>query len=199
MQCMYCEFGEARQEISLDAYDRLNNSGQRHRDYTITVYYLCDQPWTHHCASSTTVSLSTWGTSRGDTCLHICRTYSGCTPRFHRFLPDWTLGWPLVSDIKTYYQAFFWVLIDLIVELLVLIIKPFDNQTESWNPVSNDLIIKSFWHYHLIISESDMWKRLQNVYSQIKQTRLKPLGGSRTRFLTKVFVNFSFRQRIAQR
>jgi hypothetical protein len=32
---------------------------------------------------------------------------------------------------KAYYQAFFWVLIDLIVELLVLIIKPFDNQTES--------------------------------------------------------------------
>jgi hypothetical protein len=34
-------------------------------------------------------------------------------------------------------------LIDLIVELWGLIIKPFDNQTESWNPVSNDLIIKS--------------------------------------------------------
>jgi hypothetical protein len=33
--------------------------------------------------------------------------------------------------IKAYYQAFFWVLIDLIVELLGLIIKPFDNQTES--------------------------------------------------------------------
>jgi hypothetical protein len=32
---------------------------------------------------------------------------------------------------KDYYQAFFWVLIDLIVELLSLIIKPFDNQTES--------------------------------------------------------------------
>jgi hypothetical protein len=32
---------------------------------------------------------------------------------------------------KAYYQAFFGVLIDLIVELLVLIIKPFDNQTES--------------------------------------------------------------------
>jgi quinol-cytochrome oxidoreductase complex cytochrome b subunit len=31
---------------------------------------------------------------------------------------------------KDYYQAFFWVLIDLIVELLVLIIKPFDDQTE---------------------------------------------------------------------
>jgi hypothetical protein len=32
---------------------------------------------------------------------------------------------------KDYYQAFFWVLIDLIVELLGLIIKPFDNQAES--------------------------------------------------------------------
>jgi hypothetical protein len=29
------------------------------------------------------------------------------------------------------------------------------------------------WHYHLIISDSAMWKRLQNVYSQ---TRLKPLS-----------------------
>ncbi len=45
---------------------------------------------------------------------------------------------------KSYCQVFFWVLIDLIVELLGLIIKSFDNQTESWNPVSNDLIIKSF-------------------------------------------------------
>jgi len=34
------------------------------------------------------------------------------------------------SSSKDYYQAFFWVLIDLIVELLSLIIKPFDNQTE---------------------------------------------------------------------
>ena len=33
--------------------------------------------------------------------------------------------------VKAYYQAFFRVLIDLIVELLGLIIKPFDNQTES--------------------------------------------------------------------
>ena len=32
---------------------------------------------------------------------------------------------------KAHYQAFWGVLIDLIVELLVLIIKPFDNQTES--------------------------------------------------------------------
>jgi hypothetical protein len=37
----------------------------------------------------------------------------------------------LCSLTKAYYQAFFWVLIDLIVELLGLIIKPFDNQTES--------------------------------------------------------------------
>jgi len=32
---------------------------------------------------------------------------------------------------KAYYQAFLGVLIDLIVELLGLIIKPLDNQTES--------------------------------------------------------------------
>ena len=47
-------------------------------------------------------------------------------------------------DVKVYYQVFFWVLIDLIVVFLGLIIKSFDNQTESRNPVSNDLIIKSF-------------------------------------------------------
>jgi hypothetical protein len=33
--------------------------------------------------------------------------------------------------IKVHYQAFFWVLIDLIVELLGLIINPFDNQTKN--------------------------------------------------------------------
>jgi hypothetical protein len=47
---------------------------------------------------------------------------------------------------KDHYQAFLGVLIDLIVELLGLIIKPFDN--------------------------------LPNVYSQIKQSRLKPLSQS---------------------
>ena len=36
-----------------------------------------------------------------------------------------------LAHVKDYYQAFFWVLIDLIVELLGLIIKPFDNQAES--------------------------------------------------------------------
>jgi hypothetical protein len=36
-----------------------------------------------------------------------------------------------VTHVKVYYQVFFWVLIDLIVKLLVLIIKTFDNQTEN--------------------------------------------------------------------
>jgi hypothetical protein len=36
-----------------------------------------------------------------------------------------------VSCDKAHYQAFGGVLIDVIVELLGLIIKPFDNQTES--------------------------------------------------------------------
>ncbi len=44
---------------------------------------------------------------------------------------------------KAYYQAFFGVLIDLIIELLGLIIKPFDNQAESWYTSINDLIIQS--------------------------------------------------------
>jgi hypothetical protein len=35
------------------------------------------------------------------------------------------------EQAKDHYQALFWVLIDLIVELLGLIIKPFDNQTET--------------------------------------------------------------------
>jgi hypothetical protein len=32
-----------------------------------------------------------------------------------------------LGDTEDYYQAFFWVLIDLIVELLGLMMKPFDN------------------------------------------------------------------------
>jgi hypothetical protein len=52
-----------------------------------------------------------------------------------------------INEYKNdHYQAFLGVLIDLIVEILVLIIKPFDN--------------------------------LQNVYSQIKQNRLKALSQS---------------------
>ncbi len=34
-------------------------------------------------------------------------------------------------DVKVYNQVCFWVLIDLIVKFLGLIIKSFDNQTES--------------------------------------------------------------------
>jgi hypothetical protein len=45
--------------------------------------------------------------------------------------------------VKVHYQGFFWVLIDLIVELMGLIIKPFDNQTELKSSI-NDLNIKSF-------------------------------------------------------
>jgi hypothetical protein len=54
--------------------------------------------------------------------LHPHRPYA--TPSHMHTVVHW------LSD-KAYYQAFFWVLIDLIVELLGLIIKPFDNQTES--------------------------------------------------------------------
>jgi hypothetical protein len=39
---------------------------------------------------------------------------------------------------KVHYQAFFWVSIDLIIDLLELIINPFDNQTERWNPVQTE-------------------------------------------------------------
>jgi hypothetical protein len=34
---------------------------------------------------------------------------------------------------KTFLSSFLGVLIDLVIELLDLIIKPFDNQTESWD------------------------------------------------------------------
>jgi hypothetical protein len=45
---------------------------------------------------------------------------------------------------KAWYQAFFWVLIDLIIGFLGLIIKEFDNQTEIWAWLSSPLIIKLF-------------------------------------------------------
>ena len=43
---------------------------------------------------------------------------------------------------KVTYQAFFWVLIDLIIELLDLIIKGLDNQTDIF--IDLRLIIKPF-------------------------------------------------------
>jgi hypothetical protein len=41
------------------------------------------------------------------------------------------LAWASPPESQGSLSSFFWVLIDLIVELLGLIIKPFDNQTES--------------------------------------------------------------------
>ena len=91
--------------------------------------------------------------TKNKTVVHRCVTSSLDSPigpgsNFHQLVnagvphPTVVLIVPFIG--KAHYQAFFWVLIDLIVELVGLIIKPFDNQTESWNPVSNDLIIKSF-------------------------------------------------------
>jgi hypothetical protein len=55
-------------------------------------------------------------------------------------------------ESKGVYQVFFWVLIDLILELLGLIIKQLDNQTESWNPVS------IIWlSSHLTLSFDNQW------------------------------------------
>jgi hypothetical protein len=81
---------------------------------------------------------------------------------------------------KTHNQAFFWVLIDLIYQI---------DYQRFWSWLSIPLRIRqrveiqyqmiwlsSHLTYHLIISDSAMWKRLQNVCSQIKQSRLKPLS-----------------------
>ncbi len=50
----------------------------------------------------------------------------------------------LTTVCKEWYQAFIWVLIDLIIGFLGLIIKAFDNQTEIWGWLSSPLIIKRF-------------------------------------------------------
>ena len=77
-------------------------------------------------------------------------------------------------DFKVTYQAFWGVLIDLIMELLGLIIKSFDNQTEIWAWLSSPLIIKLLRY---LIDNQVIWLFcLQNVYSQIQQTRLNPLS-----------------------
>ena len=47
-----------------------------------------------------------------------------------RLEDDWTVV--VLKKCKDTYQALFWVLIDLIIGFLGLIIKVFDNQTESW-------------------------------------------------------------------
>ncbi len=83
-------------------------------------------------------------------CWNICLNHGlhrdECEPRVFRLGADRVVvgvDGPGPEPMFT-IKFFFWVLIDFIVELLVLIIKPFDDQTERWNPLSNDLIIKSF-------------------------------------------------------
>ena len=65
----------------------------------------------------------------------------------------WTIHQISVCQwIKGHYQVFFWVLIDLIIDFLVLIIKTFDNQTGVWNPVS------MIWlSSHLTLSFDNQW------------------------------------------
>ena len=103
-----------------------------------------------------------------------------------RGLPGGNLHYPsgVVSWSKGYYQASFWYLggIDWFDDWAFGL----DYQALWWSDRElkssrNDLIIKSFDTIILIISDSAMWKRLQNVYSQIKQTRLKPLSQSISR------------------
>ena len=55
-------------------------------------------------------------------------------------MPTLTYSLHYTHHTKGTYEAFFWVLIDLIIELLPLIIKPLDNQTEIFGEL--DLIIK---------------------------------------------------------
>jgi hypothetical protein len=74
---------------------------------------------------------------------------------------------------KGTYHAFFWVSIDLIIGFLGLILKSLDNQTEIWAGLSSPLIIKLF--EMLDDNNDDFVYKTCDVYSQIKQARLKPL------------------------
>ena len=77
-----------------------------------------------------------------DRCLHW---YTRCrTVRSHNTLVGGEGGQGPM--IKGEYQVFWGVLIDLTIDLLVLIINPFDNQTEMFRDLvlSHPLIIKIF-------------------------------------------------------
>jgi hypothetical protein len=77
-------------------------------------------------------------------------------------LPDFGCRW--LIQLKRYYQAFSWKLIDLIIDRMGLIIKPFDNQIKSRNASIN----------RLTISDSQCCvKTFTNVYSQIKTNKSK--------------------------
>jgi hypothetical protein len=80
----------------------------------VVAFFLSGTPFTAVVSDTTGVEL-----------FFVARTTSDDDPSVI-FCTTLTL-----SPTKVYYQASFWVLIDLIVEFLSLIIKPFDNQTES--------------------------------------------------------------------
>jgi hypothetical protein len=64
--------------------------------------------------------------------LYCCTSLAAACPAdIPSSVPGGMVSWKKPFGDQAYYQTFFWVLIDLIVEFLVLIIKPFDNQTES--------------------------------------------------------------------
>ena len=79
------------------------------------------------------------------------------------------------TQYKEWYQAFFWVLIDLI--MLHYWVLGLDYQSIWWSDREPGLIIKPFDNQAFWDAWWLSWLfRLQNVYSQIKQSRLKPLS-----------------------
>ena len=73
---------------------------------------------------------------------------------------------------KEWYQAFFGVMIDLIIGFLGLMIKALDNQTEIWAWLSNPLIIKLFE----MLDDNHDYFVYKTFTHKSKQTRLKPLS-----------------------
>ena len=75
----------------------------------------------------------------------------------------------VIVPAKAWYQAFFWVLIDLIIGFLGLIIKAFDNQTEICPWLSIPLIIKLFEmlddHHDYFVYKTFTHKARSKIYS----------------------------------
>jgi hypothetical protein len=66
-------------------------------------------------------------THRALLCLAKLKTHPRKTNQY-----VWTRQCVTISTSRqAYYQAFCWVLIDLIIQLVDLVIKPFDNEKES--------------------------------------------------------------------
>jgi hypothetical protein len=79
-------------------------------------------------------------------------------------------------NFKVYYQDFFWVLIDLIVELLGLIIEPFDNQ-KSVIVLYENVYVSCMCLHHpdsFVISDSSQVGNLVfiDVFNQCPSQRL---------------------------